>query len=104
MTDWRILLVDEELRDLVNKIFGDERPEEKSIWSLECTFNPFNKEEIEDWPELIRRSPHKAIFTSKGGREITVKFWVKYNSAYGEPYENPLVIDEERIMIVVDRR
>ena len=93
MTYWLELLVDEELRDLV--------ADELSSEIEETLRNPFMTFPEIEWTDALHSNPHGAVFRTKDRKIVKVRFWVKLNPSIGEPYQNPLMIDEERLVITV---
>jgi len=91
MTHWMELLVDEELRDVVKELIG--------LQIKEPLYNPFAGGA--DWTDALRESPHCATFRLFDGRIAKVTFWLAVNPDIGLPYENPVIIDPERIIIVI---
>ena len=93
MTYWLELLVDEELRDIV--------ADELDVEIEETVENPFARYPEIEWTDAYRSNPHTAKFRTKDGKIVKARFWVKINPSIGEPYQNPLMIDEERLVITV---
>ena len=93
MTYWLELLVDEELRDIV--------ADELDVEIEETVENPFARYPEIEWTDAYHSNPHTAKFRTKDGKIVKARFWVKINPSIGEPYQNPLMIDEERLVITV---
>lgn len=93
MTDWIELFVDEDLRDFVAKLI------DVNADALECVENPFK--DLNDWTEMLRGQPHKAVFKLSNRKTVVVKFWCKFNENYGDTYEYPVELDVERIVVIV---
>jgi|GEM_PF-4123981 len=93
MTDWKELFVDENLRDFVAQLIGAKTTD------LECVENPF--EYVTEWTEMLRGQPHKAVFKLSNKKTVVVKFWCKFNPNFGEPYEEPVELDQEKIIVIV---
>lgn len=94
MTDWKILFVEEDLRDFVEEILNQKYTVDK------CILNPFK--DIDDWPYMLRMNPHHAVFKLKNGKLAKVTFWCKFNKFFGDPHEYPVQIDTERIIVVIE--
>jgi len=86
-------LVDEELRDIV--------ADELDVEIEETVENPFARYPEIEWTDAYHSNPHTAKFRTKDGKIVKARFWVKINPSIGEPYQNPLMIDEERLVITV---
>ena len=95
MTYWLELLVDEELRETV--------AEELGVEIEETVENPFARSPEIDWTEAYRTNPHTAKFRTKDGKIVKVRFYVTINPAIGEPYQTPLMIDGERLVIIMEK-
>ena len=94
MTYWLELLVDEELRDIVAN--------ELDVEIEETIENPFACYPEIEWTDALHSNPHEAKFKTKDGKIVKARFWVKINSSIGEPYQNPLMIDEEKLVVIVE--
>jgi len=95
LTYWLELLVDEELRDIVER---EGRREDR-----ETVENAFARLDPTEWTKAYRGNPHTAKFLTEDGRALRVKFWLKINPDICEPYENPLIVDEKCFVIVTKR-
>jgi len=93
LTYWLELLVDEELRDIVADVVDAEIEE--------TVENPFAAFPEIEWTDALHSTPHTAKFKTKDGKTVNVRFWVKINPSIGQLYENPLTIDDERLIITV---
>jgi hypothetical protein len=93
MTDWKVLFVEEEVRDVVADLIGEEPAK------FTCVENPFNGDE--DWTEMLKGQPHKAVFKLDDGRTVEVKFWCKVNKAIGDPCEYPVELNSNKMVVIV---
>jgi hypothetical protein len=93
VSDWKVLFVEEELRDVVAELIGEEPAK------FTCVENPFNGDE--DWTEMLKGQPHKAVFKLDDGRRVEVKFWCRVNPDIGELYEYPVELNQHKIVVVV---
>ena len=96
MTYWLELLVDEELRDIVANELGVE--------IKETVENPFATFPEKEWTDALHSNPHEAKFRTEDGKTVNVRFWVKINPSIGQFYQNPLIIDDERLVIKMTRQ